>query len=448
MALALLALTLAVPARADDDFVAGSGSAAASSVQIGPKAGGLALTILFGESVAGYIGTAAQATSQTIDMGLLGTLLSAKQCDGSPGPLPPDQVPKPLRADSRDQDPEKERTSSYGGTQPGSPVQVTVGHEQVSASRSPSGHSRNTLALASIPGVVEVHGGAADTETGLVKNASRTARASVDLGDLDLFGGVITLSHLRWTASQQTGKGAADSGAFTIGSATIAGRSLPTSDPSAVIDTVSKATSQIGVTLEPPKVSRANGVVQVSPLVVHLQSSPTQQQVISPLLVALQPARQAVTAAITATSCRWQTLITVADVSVGPTTGSGAFELGFGGAAATTDGTRFANPFGDAGSGTTSLLPAGLAPPGTASVLGDRLAARTFSEATAGTSSGGTRRTRRGAGSNGLLAGTRSLPGSTGGWAVLIGFLAVAGVVAVAGADWLRVRRPPPGDAE
>ena len=41
----------------------------------------------------------------------------------------------------------------------------------------------------------------------------------------------------------------------------------------------------------------------------------------------------------------------------------------------------------------------------------------------------------------GILAGARSLPGHTGGWAILVGFLAVAGVVAMAGADWWRVRR-------
>lgn len=437
-----LAVVVPAPAHADDDFVAGAGSAAASAVQEGPKAGGLALTILFGESLSGYVGTAAQAASQTIDMGLLGTLLSAKQCDESPGPLKPEQVPTATRVDSREPDAEKGRSRTYGGTQAGSPLQVQVGHEQASAATDPRGTATTTMALATLPGVLDMRGGTAQTETGIVKNATRLSRASVDLGNLDLFGGLVRLSHLRWNAVQQTGKGAKAAGTFSIGSAELGGRPLPTNAPAQTLTAINQVTSQVGVTLEPPAVTQENGVVQVSPLVVHLQSSPLEQKVTSPALVAAQPARQAVTAALTKLSCRFQTLITVADVSAGPTTGSGSFELGFGGAAATTDGTRFDNPFGDLGGGPTGVLGAGLSAPSPGSAASGLVAGRALGTATSNSAGGPSSRTvRRGQSAGGILAGARSLPGRTGGWAILVGFLAVAGVLGVAGADWWRLRR-------
>jgi len=147
--------------------------------------------------------------------------------------------------------------------------------------------------------------------------------------------------------------------------------------------------------------------------------------------------------ALTKITCYVQTLVTVADVSVGPITGSGAFELGFGGATATTEGTHFDNPFADGfGGGSTGVLGSSLAAPSPGSASGALVGGGVLG--TGPTTSGGgapTRTLRRGTAGGGLLAGARSLPGSTGGWAILVGLLAVAGVVGVAGADWLRLRR-------
>ena len=439
------------PARADDSFVAGSGSAAASAIQVGPKAGGLALTQLFGESVAGYIGTAAQAASQTVDTGLLGTLLTQPHCDGSPSALTPDQVPTATRVDSRDAGADNGRSRIYGGTPDGNMLRVQAGREEVWAYKDPRGKSRTTVDVASLPGVVDLHNGVAQTETGVVGGATRMARASVDLGDVDLFGGAVTISHLTWTAVQQTGKGAVAHGTFSIGSVSIGGAALPITAPAAALGALNQLTSQVGVTLIPPAVTQDNGVVEVSPLVLHLQSSPTEQSVISPALVALQPARQAITAALTKITCYVQTLITVGDVSLGPLTGSGAFDLGFGGATVTTEGARFDNPFASSGGG-VDVLGSGLQAPSPSTASGP-FGATTLTPGTpgtpgvAGTLGIGTLH-HRGPGGGGLLAGVRSLPGHTGGWAILIGFLAVAGVAAVAGADWWRLRHAPVGGEE
>jgi hypothetical protein len=163
------------------------------------------------------------------------------------------------------------------------------------------------------------------------------------------------------------------------------------------------------------------------------------------LLVALQPARQAVTGAVTKLSCRFQTGITVADVSAGPLTGSGSFEMGFGGAAATTDGTKFDDPFGNA-SGGANVLGAALQPPAPGGTPGGLLGGGSLglnTSALAGAPASAGRSTRRGQPAGGILAGARSLPGHTGGWAILVGFLALAGVSAIAGADWWRLHRRP-----
>jgi len=441
----VVAAAAAAPAAHADDFVAGSGSAAASVVQIGPKAGGLALTQLFGESVSGYLGTAAQAASQTIDMGLLGTLLAAAHCDGTPSFLKQDQVPSATRVDSRDPGADKGKSRTYSGTADSSPLRVQAGREEAWAYKDPRGKSKMTLAVASLPGVVDAQGGLAQTETG-VADGTRRAVASVDLGDVDLFGGAIKLSHLRWNAVQQTGKDSKAQGTFSIGSAELGGQSIPTDAPAQTLAAINQVTSQIGVTLLPPALTEDNGVVKISPLVVHMQTSPTEQAVTSPLLVALQPARQQVTAALTKITCYFETIITVADVTVGPLTGSGAFELGFGGAAATTDGTTYDNPFGGAlGGGGANVLGSGLTAPIAGSTPGTPFSAGTLgtgSSSTAGGPSSG-HTTRRGQPAGGILAGARSLPGHTGGWAILVGFLAVAGVAGVAGADWWRVRNAP-----
>jgi len=444
-AAALAAPALTAPARADD-FIAGSGAAAASTMQLGPKAGGLALTQIVGESLAGYIGTAAQAESQLLDTGLLGTLLTAKHCDGTNSLVTSDQLPQETRVDSRDPNADKGQSKTYAATPAGDPLRVEVGRQDAWAYKDPRGKSTMTLSTAALPGVLDARDGVAQAETGVVGGVTRMAKASVDLGDVDLFGGLVKLSHLQWNAVQQTGEDAKAEATFSIGSASIGGVPLLAGTPTATLTALNQVTSQIGLTFQEPTVTQANGVVQITPLVMQLQSSPTQQTILSPALVALQPARQALIAALTSITCYIQTIVTVADVSAGPITGSGAFDLGLGGAAATTEGTRFDNPFGNGFGAGANVLGTQLLPP-TAGAASAGLPGTPFVPGTAGLpGTPPSRSVRRGQTAGGILAGARSLPGHTGGWAVLVGFLAVAGVLGMAGADWWRVRRAPGGD--
>ena len=95
---------------------------------------------------------------------------------------------------------------------------------------------------------------------------------------------------------------------------------------------------------------------------------------------------------------------------------------------------------GSAGSqGAGTGLFAQPAVPGTAGVLGTSAAPALTGQPA---SVAGKRSTTRRPPATGVLAGARSLAGSAGGTAVIVASLALASVLVVAGADWLRTRGP------
>src|SRR5207237_10795312 len=167
------------------------------------------------------VGTAPQAATHTNDMSFLRSLLTAQHFYGSKAALMPDQIPTPTRVDSRDPGADKGKLRTYTGTPDNNPLRVQAGREEAWAYKDPRAKSTMTLAVATLAGVIDMRGGLAQTEAGVVGGATRMAKASVDLGDVDLFGGLITLSNLQWNGLQQTGKNAVARGPFTIGSASI-----------------------------------------------------------------------------------------------------------------------------------------------------------------------------------------------------------------------------------
>src|SRR5438067_1259292 len=93
------------PAPADTPaFSNGTAVASAQSWKFNPTAASLSVGFTFGQSLAGYQNTGAKADARGIDLGIIGSLLAAQQCDGSKPTLPADQQPQPLQADSRDSD--------------------------------------------------------------------------------------------------------------------------------------------------------------------------------------------------------------------------------------------------------------------------------------------------------------------------------------------------------
>src|SRR4051794_26571321 len=66
-------------------FSNGVATAQASVLRIAPGLGSLQLATTSGTSLATLTNNVAQAQSQSIDLGLVGTALTAQQCTGAPG---------------------------------------------------------------------------------------------------------------------------------------------------------------------------------------------------------------------------------------------------------------------------------------------------------------------------------------------------------------------------
>src|SRR4051812_38785091 len=75
---------------------AGTASAIAQSYKVNPTTAQLSIGITFGTSLAGYTNNVAQAESRAIDLGIIGTTLSAQGCDGGAPTLPSDKQPQSL----------------------------------------------------------------------------------------------------------------------------------------------------------------------------------------------------------------------------------------------------------------------------------------------------------------------------------------------------------------
>ena len=87
----------AATAGADETpFSNGNAVAQASVMRIAPGVGSLGLATTTGTSLAQVRNKLAEAKAQAVDLGLIGSSLTAEACDGSPGALRPDQLPQPV----------------------------------------------------------------------------------------------------------------------------------------------------------------------------------------------------------------------------------------------------------------------------------------------------------------------------------------------------------------
>lgn len=89
----------------------GRTKATAVVAKVAPGVGQLELGITFGSSVTQVKNDLAQATSQTGDLGLIGTSLTTEGCGGS-SVLQAEQLPQPTAVDNREGDASAERDES------------------------------------------------------------------------------------------------------------------------------------------------------------------------------------------------------------------------------------------------------------------------------------------------------------------------------------------------
>lgn len=322
LAAALVASFATAPASAATD--PGQGTAIAQTQKIDPKAGGLSLGVTFGQALAGHQNQVAQAASQAINLGVIGSTIGSEGCDGSAPTYPSDDQPQPLRIDSRDKDAAKGKTESENG-----------GFEKsVKADDTPYGEAITTTAPYSIAGIMKVGGGTSSTHSGLVKDV-REAQAITEISSLDL-AGVVRFGSMRWEATYRSTGDNKVTGTFTIGSASANGQSLPTNDPSKTLDQANAALKVLGIKLVAPIARQSGGVLFVSPLSIAVVPNAQRDAIAGAVIGGIQPFRKALTDALLEQSCKNASYITIFDLVVGSVTGAGEFALALGGVQASS----------------------------------------------------------------------------------------------------------------
>lgn len=309
----------------------GQGVAIAYATNVEPRAGGLPLGIKTGTSLAGHTNSLAQASSQAIDLGVIGTTLAAQGCSGGAPTLASDKQPQALIVTSSDPGADKGVTAQESAL----PAPASQGFTKYAlANGTPYGESRTDVAPFGIAGVLQVGGGFTTTHSGLV-NGQREAVATSDISSITL-AGQIQLGGLHWEVTYGSAPTVVKSSSFSIGSITIAGQAIPTQDPTAALAQLNTVLNPLGLNLTAPKARESSGILFVDPLGISVIPSPTRDLLFGQVLAGIQPVREQVFGALLKAYCSLSSEITVFDIAVGSISGAGSFNLFLGGVQATS----------------------------------------------------------------------------------------------------------------
>ncbi|HVV77461.1 MAG TPA: hypothetical protein VHC43_15655 [Mycobacteriales bacterium] len=339
-------------------FVPGSAVATSQAFQIDPRDAGLAATITVGRSVAQYRNALAQASSQALDLGLIGNSLTV-QCSSLPPALTPGQLPKAITAESNNG---RSESSTNAGGAANQFATAVGGNSHVKATPAPN---ENAIAsfdsgLVDIPGVISLHGLSSQAHAHLYQGHARESDSSADVATLDL-AGAVQLGGLHWETTVRTGSKPASSSTFTISSVSIGGTKLPTvpSDSLAtVFNAVNKALGPTGLHVTLPEVSHADGQLAMTPLTVGIDHSALGKMVLVPILNIVHTIFDPVATAINKSFCTFGSLYGAVNLLIAGLDGIGQFDLDVGGTTAATNDATYANPFGNGSApGGNSLLP-------------------------------------------------------------------------------------------
>jgi len=444
-------------AAADDSsWVAGAATATSQAIAIAPSTAGLNYALTLATSVADYQANEGQAESETFTGGPVVTALTSIQCDGSAPTVPGNKLPQPAVAESTTSNQSNSYTISdqyLNGT--GIPI-IGTGLEQAVATIQPAANSVTKISDLDVPGAFDISGAQSSAYAQQVTDKLRQATATTDIAELALANGAVDLKGLHWEDTQETGPGGSivqQQASFTIGSISIAGVSLPSSIVSTdtlaqLLGIVNTALEGTGLHASLPVVStNSDGTEIISPLSVGIDQSALGQQVVGPLLGQTETVRDELDTLLEKDiTCKTGTPLTVVDIILGALSGGGNLDLDLGGATATSNGTAYANPFGNS-LGLLSDSGGGLADVG--SSLTTPSVAGTYTPGTPGTP--GTPATSGAAPKVALGSLTRSErclttsafghPSCSGGAALPVALAGLAVVLGVGAADFVRTRR-------
>jgi hypothetical protein len=352
-------LAASPPAPANGPFVQGSADAVANVGRLVARASGLPLAVTYGNSLGHYQGITARGESATLDLGVLGILLttSAGGCSGGGGgrpPFSPDQLPQRTVADSREGEASAAEDVAGGGA-------VGLGRQEASARPGALAEAAYTSAALALGEVLASGEGRSASVAELVEGKERRAQAQVRFADIDIAGGLVSLRGLRWTAEHRTGAGGLVLGAdgtFGLDSVIVAGLTLPTATPlelAAAFGAANKVIAPYGLRLEPPRVTKTTGdrEVRVTPLKLVLGDGTAAKPLLGPLMSETQPTREVLLEAMNrfgSGDCNLGAAggmtFTFVDVVAAALSGNGGIDLELGGVLATTEGIDYGGPFG------------------------------------------------------------------------------------------------------
>ena len=307
-----------------------------------PGVGSLSLGINAGVAVSQLTNTLAQSQAKVLDLGLIGTSLTAEQCDGSPGSVRPDQLPQPSTADNRHGD-----ASVAKDEYPIAGSALAGGHQEAEATTKPSARASTTGVNGTLGPLVSVRGARADATSQVIDGKARQAEALVTM-DIDI-AGVAQLHGLRWDARHRTGDSPDVAGTFSIASSTVDGAPLPSDQLGPLQDALNAALAPSGITIAFPTVQHLtspNELIRVTPLTITLKDSPLGKALVGPGLNLTREQRGQLFDAIVGAYCKAASLLLVGDIATDVVSGTGFMTVTFGGAEASSGDTVLGNPFG------------------------------------------------------------------------------------------------------
>lgn len=408
------------------EFVAGSGRVFGQFVHVGPSAGQLSLAPSYGLGLADYLSTTARAESRVLDFAALDDSVPKELKDRAPA----------LRVTSTDDGADRGKTATLAGDGAnGAPKQ------SVRATRDPIGEAGFDAASFSLGGLVEAEGGSVRVRTGVVKAGLRESLVTVRIGRLSLGGGAVELQGLVWRAVQRTGAEQTNDASFEVGRLVVNGQQVPVpgggTELAQVLGPVNQALAPTGLVLDPPVAANQAGVARITPLAVRIADSALGRQLLAPLVGAAQPVREPLFAPLAGSEASAAVLL--ADVSAGVLTGAGRLDLEFGGGTAYTEGEVFDDPFA-VGDDFGAPLPAGdLGAAGGSAPFG-AAGGSVDTDALPDPAAGGPAAVGGGTQTLTPAAALRTIPGTRGGRAALVGLAGVLAAATVAALDLRRAR--------
>jgi hypothetical protein len=331
--------------QAATPFANGTAKATAVVARVAPGVGALQLGISSGVAVSEVKNTVAQAQAKTLDLGLIGSTLTAESC-GRPAAVRPEQLPQPVTVDSRKGD-----TSASADQLPLAGSTLGGGHKEAHAKPEPPTSSATAnLVGSSIPGLLTIDGGRADATTRVIKGEAREAHATVAV-NLDI-AGLIKLSGLRWDAFHRTGKDPKASASFDIGTGSLLGVPIPLESLAQTEAAINTALAFTGLSITFPKVERFTtpaDLIRITPLRIVLQDTPIGKATLGPVLNLTRAQRTQLFDQLAASICDAAAALLVGDISLDVVSGTGFLAVEIGGAEATTGDLVLDSPFGSIG---------------------------------------------------------------------------------------------------